>query len=76
MTKRTLSPTCAHGHNDWRYSPSGRRRCATCNRLVQREFYARIERNRVCRLIEKERVIPAVYDYEPLLSAEEEASLA
>jgi hypothetical protein len=35
---------------------------------------ASIERNKVCRLIERERA--AVYDCEPLLSQEEEASLA
>jgi hypothetical protein len=34
-----------------------------------------IERSLVCKLIEKERIIPAVYDCEPLLSVEEEESI-
>jgi hypothetical protein len=36
---------------------------------------AAIERSKVCRLIEKERIIPAVYDCEPLLSEVEFANL-
>jgi hypothetical protein len=36
---------------------------------------ASIERSKVCRLIEKERIIPAVYDCEPLLSIDEETTL-
>jgi hypothetical protein len=37
---------------------------------------AEILQSKVCKLVQPERIIPAVYDCEPLLSIEEEESLA
>lgn len=38
---RTKQATCAHGHNDWRTLPSGRRYCRTCQLARSREAHAR-----------------------------------
>jgi|GEM_PF-3526593 len=40
------------------------------------QVYACIERNKVCKLVEPSRTIPAVYECEPLLSEEEAAAVA